>query len=129
MEGMKAAAAQGRGRFWPASACSEAAREAGSCAFRMRADRMREHAAPTLALPPRSETTQHLKPSEEAKPRNSTLLLFLPGTGTPPSDAFGLLDAAADMGYHVVGLTYATLPVSVSATSPPLPPLAAVEGS
>ena len=36
-----------------------------------------------------------------------TLMLFLPGTGTEPDQARALLEAASDMGYHVLGLSCA----------------------
>ena len=46
--------------------------------------------------------------------KHDTLFVFLPGTGTSPVAVRSLLDAAADMGCHVLALSYASLPVAVS---------------
>ena len=115
--GAAAAAAQGHGAFWPAAMCCEAAVSSPpgaapasgklSCA-----NRASVWASPSLGLHP------HPLKAHGTAVRDvlgaDTLMLFLPGTGTEPDQARALLEAASDMGYHVLGLSYAALPIAVS---------------
>ena len=111
--GAAAAHAQGLGSFWPEDACDSGhgGASAGrlSCAFRAAA-----WASPSLAQPPTqaSRNAEILHATDTLE--EETLFLFLPGTGTSPNAVRGLLNAAADMGYHVLGLSYASLPTAVS---------------
>ena len=108
--GAKAATAQGHGKFWAADLCSPGKRL--SCAFRAPA-----WASPSVAELPASRD-RHDADAEighvTATQSEDTLFLFLPGTGTPTSSVHSLLGAAADMGHHVIGLSYASLPTAVS---------------
>ena len=106
--GAAAAAAQGHGAFWPAAMCCEAAVSSPpgaapasgklSCA-----NRASVWASPSLGLHP------HPLKAHGTAVRDvlgaDTLMLFLPGTGTEPDQARALLEAASDMGYHVLGLS------------------------
>ena len=107
--GANAADVQGFARFWPASICNEKA----SCESRAHA-----WTTPSVAQPP-SRREQHA-PGDQAvtdKLADDTLFVFLAGTGTSTSSVHSLLDAASDMGYHAIGLAYASLPIAVSMIS------------
>lgn len=104
--GADAAEAQSLGQFWPRALCAEGAKL--SCAFRAKA-----WASPSLALPPHLDPDP-ATPEDIATAPSGALVLFLPGTGTPPAAVGALLQAAADMGHHVLGLSYAALPIAVS---------------
>lgn len=69
--------------------------------------------APHLVLTPALSVrdAQQLKQLHHDLP---TLVLFLPGTGRPPSDYSRLLRAAAESGHYVIGLSYLWEPVAVS---------------
>ena len=54
---------------------------------------------------------------EPAAAASGYLMLFLPGTGSMPSEYGKLLRAAASMGHHVIGLTHSSWPFSVGASS------------
>ena len=108
LAGADAAEAQSLGRFWPRADCNESAKL--SCA-----NRAKVWASPSLALPPRLNPDR-ATPEDIATAPSGALVLFLPGTGTPPDAVSTLLQAAADMGHHVLGLSYASLPIPVSLT-------------
>lgn len=42
------------------------------------------------------------------------LVVFLPGTGTPPAEVSALLSAASSAGNYVIGLSYYSMPIAVS---------------
>jgi len=54
-----------------------------------------------------------LTPATDSSP-SGKLVVFLPGTGGAPAEYSGLLDACAEAGNHVIGLTYLSEPVAVS---------------
>ena len=120
--GADAAAAQGLGRFWPVDQCADGARL--SCGFRAPA-----WASPSVVeLPASAENHAHSATHVSEKGTSETLLVFLPGTGTATDKVHTLLSAAADMGHHVIGLSYGTaLPLLLLLISPllllPLLPL------
>ena len=106
LAGAAAAEAQTLGRFWPSALCADGAKL--SCA-----NRAAVWASPSLALPPNLDPDP-VTPEDIATAPSGALVLFLPGTGTPPAAVGALLEAAADMGHHVLGLSYAALPIAVS---------------
>ena len=107
-KGSEVAAAQGYTKYWPADLCLAGAKL--SCDFRAAA-----WASPSLAEPPAS-APKHADNSDPVtdKLTSEALYLFLPGTGTSTDKILSLTSAAADMGYHVIGLSYASLPTAVS---------------
>ena len=112
LAGADAANSQHQGKFWSADLCSESKKGKLSCANRHLA-----WVSPSAAQTPATEGAQAstndygLVTDRLARP---TLFLFMPGTGTSTDKVQSLLDAAADMGYHVLGLSYAAMPTAVS---------------
>jgi hypothetical protein len=106
---------QGLEAFWPAAQCAEAAtiEMAGkvSCANRAAA-----WAGASIAQSPSRAAGAGTENAVDSL-QHETLFLFLPGTGTSPAAVRDLLDAAADMGCHVLALSYASLPIAVSQTN------------
>jgi hypothetical protein len=56
----------------------------------------------------------YLKPAEEAPhlPKKTSLVVFLPGTGSYPAQSRHLLQAISQAGHYVIGLSYLTQPAA-----------------
>ena len=103
--GASKAASQGFGSYWPGDLCADGAKL--SCANRAPA----WSSASVAELP--VNRAQHAGGVTDSL-ATEALFLFLPGTGTAVDKVHSLLSAAADMGYHAVGLAYASMPTAVS---------------
>jgi hypothetical protein len=102
-----AAHAQGFTRFFDRSACDEQSQGKVSCAHRRAV-----WESPSVWMPPQArERSGRLVTDVLVHP---LLLVFLPGTGTPPEAVRTLVAAAADMGLHALALSYASSPLAVS---------------
>ena len=112
--GAAAAKKQGMGVFWPAAQCDDVLPPHGQTAGKTScANRASTWSSGSIAQRP--SPAGELSASVVADPlKHDTLFVFLPGTGTSPVAVRSLLDAAADMGCHVLALSYASLPVAVS---------------
>ena len=113
--GAAAAREQRLGRFWPNSSCTETPARGVAVGRMSCANRAEAWQSPSLAQSP-SPGAPHAADGAHVTDglHSETLFLFLPGTGTSTAAVRSLLDAASEMGYHVLGLSYASLPTAVS---------------
>jgi len=107
LAGAASAQEQGLGKFFGAALCDEKKKGKISCA-----NRKAVWSSSSIALRPFGETdTERMVTNKLTRPH---LLLFLPGTGTAPKAVRTLVAASSDMGFHALGLSYASNPLAVS---------------